>query len=101
MALENRPRFVGRHDSGAFLAPVLQGEKPIVREQGCVGVSVNGENAALVFRAVVMLHAKQRDIAALIVPSSDASQLGKKERKPSGHGGPCCQGGEFTEFSLE
>ena len=44
---------VGNADTGAFLAPVLEGIKTEVSEAGSVFVSINAEDAALFFRSSV------------------------------------------------
>src|SRR5947209_13744635 len=45
---------IGGHNTGAFLAAMLQGVKPVVSQFGRVRVAVNAEYAAIMFR--VELH---------------------------------------------
>src|SRR5262249_2145672 len=46
---------VGARDAGAFLAAMLEGVQPEVREIGCFGVPEDAENATLVFVFIQML----------------------------------------------
>ena len=51
-------RSLGGHDARTFLTTMLQGKKPVVSQDGGVGMAKNGKDAALVGRFVV-LHAKK------------------------------------------
>ena len=58
MAKEGGIRASGCDDPGAFLPAMLQGKEAVIGENGGVGMTENGENAALMGRFVV-LHAGQ------------------------------------------
>ena len=59
VAIERRIRPIGRDDARALLPAMLEGKESVVGQDGGVGMSKNGKNAALVGRFVV-LHVGRR-----------------------------------------
>src|SRR5690606_11750125 len=47
-----KTRTPGHHHPGAFLPPMLQGMKAVVSQLGCIGVTDDAEDPALLFQLV-------------------------------------------------
>ena len=54
VAIERRIRPIGRDDAGALLPAMLEGKESVVGQDGGVGMSKNGKNAALVGRFMML-----------------------------------------------
>ena len=59
-----RPPPLRRDDARAFLSAMLQGEEPIVGQDGGVRMAEDGENAALVLRIIRVAHERASRISS-------------------------------------